>query len=80
MTAVLAIYGREDILKYVQGNIETDADKHEIEQLVQSDPMAAKTVIDIEKGHVNDTNMVDFLQYRRVQRLKRLAKSVGLLH
>ena len=80
MTTVLAIYGREDILKYVQGNIETDADKHEIEQLVQSDPMAAKTVIDIEKGHVNDTNMVDFLQYRRVQRLKKLAKSVGLLH
>ncbi len=80
MTTVLAIYGREDILKYVQGNIETDADKHEIEQLVQSDPMAAKTVVDIEKGHVNDTNMVDFLQYRRVQRLKKLAKSVGLLH
>lgn len=80
MAAVLAIYGREDILKYVQGNIETDADRHEIEQLVQSDPMAAKTVIDIEKGHVNDTKMVDFLQYRRVQRLKKLAKSVGLLH
>jgi len=80
MTAILAIYGREDIVNYVHGKIETDADKHEIEKLVQSDPMAAKTIIDIEKGHVENTNMIDFLQYRRVQRLKSLAKSVGLLH
>ncbi|OSQ39574.1 hypothetical protein [Thalassospira mesophila] len=80
MTAILAIYGREDILNYVHGKIETDADKHEIEQLVQSDPLAAKTIIDIEKGHENDTNKIDFLQYHRVQRLKKLAKSVGLLH
>lgn len=80
MTAILAIYGKRDILNYVHGKIEADAEKREIEQLVQSDPMAARTIVDIENGHINDAGMVDFCQYRRVQRLKKLAKSVGLLH
>ena len=80
MTHILAVYSKDDILDYVHGRLNEETERSEIEQLVQSDPVAIKTVIEFEKGHIKDTNTVDLTQYRRVERLKELARSAGLLH
>ncbi|MCC9624355.1 hypothetical protein LPB41_21950 [Thalassospira sp. MA62] len=79
MSPVLAIYGKEHILGYVRGTLESTEEKQEIESLVQSDPRAASIVEQMKANQLSDGKTVDFSACYRLRRLQGIAKESGLL-
>ena len=79
MTLVLAVYGKEDILCYVRGTLNDDAEKQEIERLVKSDPRAANIVCKLHSIELDDAWAFDERARSRLARLQRIAEESGLL-
>ncbi|MEQ8391342.1 MAG: hypothetical protein RIB30_10150 [Thalassospira sp.] len=79
MTHVLAVYGKEDILCYVRGTLEDDAEKQDIESLVESDPRAASIVCKLHSIELGDAWAFDDRARRRLDKLQRIAEKSGVL-
>ncbi|KJE36538.1 hypothetical protein UF64_02235 [Thalassospira sp. HJ] len=73
MSPVLAIYGKEHILAYVRGTLEDDEEKQDIESLVESDPRAAKIVLELEFAELGDPWALDGAVQRRLKKLQQIA-------
>jgi anti-sigma factor RsiW len=77
MSPVLAIYGKDDILAYVRGTLESDEEKQEIESLVESDPRAAEIVEKMRIADLGDPWAFDNSVRVRLSRLKTIAESLN---
>ena len=73
MSPVLAIYGKDHILGYVRGTLEDDEEKQDIESLVESDPRAAKIVLELESADLGDPWALDDAVQRRLKKLQEIA-------
>ncbi|PKR58082.1 hypothetical protein [Thalassospira lohafexi] len=77
MCAVLAIYGKEDILAYVRGALDDKEEQQEIESLVKSDLRAADVVENIQADDIGDDGTFDIEAFRRLRKLREIANKVG---
>ncbi|MDP2699616.1 hypothetical protein [Thalassospira sp.] len=77
MPCTLAIYGKEDILDYMCGDLPPE-ERRDIENLAQNDPMAACTIREIRERLLLNRQPVDLMAYRRWQKLHELAENAGL--
>lgn len=77
MCAVLAIYGKEDILAYVRGTLGDKEEQQEIESLVESDLRAADVVESIQADYIGDDGTFDIEAFRRLKKLREIASKVG---
>lgn len=79
MSPVLAVYGKEDILGYVRGTLEDDEEMQEIENLVESDPRAARIVCKLHFIELGDAWAFDERARGRLDKLQRIAEESGVL-
>ena len=77
MCAVLAIYGKEDILAYVRGTLGDKEEQQEIESLVKSDLRAADVVENIQADDIGDDGTFDIEAFRRLRKLREMANKIG---
>lgn len=73
MCPVLAIYGKEDILGYINGTLEDAEEEQDIESLVENDPRAAEIVCNLSNTYLGDHKTFDADAQKRLEKLRKIA-------
>jgi hypothetical protein len=79
MSPVLAIYGKDHILGYIRGTLDDDEERQDIESLVESDPRAAKMVVELADADIGERWAVKSCVQRRLEKLRYIAIEANIL-